>query len=330
MAMNGKRLAVLLGLLLMIAVLPHLSHAQRSKIPRIGLLFVPSESVHSRLVGAFRQGMRELGYIEGRTVFFEGRYADGQADRLPRLAAELVALNVDVIVTAASPAVSAAGRATSTIPIVFAAVGDAVAAGHVSSLARPGGNITGLSLLGKELSSKRLELLKELYPRAARLAVLFNPQDHGMAIRVAEAQAAARALGLSVLLLEIKTPKEFEHAFSTMTKEHPDAILTVVDGLTMAHRKRIIDFAAENRLPAIYETKEFTETGGLMSYGPDLSENYRRAAMFVDKILKGTKPTDLPVEQPSTFEFVVNLKTARALGIAVPQALLLRADKIIE
>ena len=285
--MNPKRLAAVIGLVLTIVAIPHLSPAQPSKIPRIGLLFVPSESVHSRLVEAFRQGMRELGYIEGRTVRLESRYAGGQLDRLPGLAAELVALDVDVIVTAASPAVRAAGRATSTIPIVFAAVGDAVAAGHVSSLARPGGNITGLSLLGRELSPKRLELLKEVSPGAARLAVLSNPQDHGMAIRVAEVQAAARALGVSVLLLEIRAPADFERAFSTMTSARPDALLTVV---------------------------EFTRSGGLMSYGPDLSENYRRAALYVDKILKGAKPADLPVEQPSRFELV----------------LLLRADEVVE
>ena len=326
--MTWRRLAFVLALVLLVS---GLSGAQpATKIPRIGLLFTPSESFIAELVQVFRQGLRELGWVEGRTVAIESRYAEGQVDRLPRLAAELVALQVDVIVTADSPAINAAARATTTIPIVFAAAGDPVAAGHVSSLARPGGNITGLSLLATELSPKRLQLLKEAAPRTTRLAILFNPQDPSMVRRVQEAQAAAQALGMATVPLPVRAPGDFEGAFAVMIREHADCLLTVVDGLTIRNSKRIVDFASANRIPAVYEIRDFVERGGLLSYGPKPRENYRRAAAYVDKLLRGAKPTDLPVEQPTVFELVINLKTAKALGLTIPQSVLLRADQVIE
>jgi len=304
--------------------------AQRAKVPQIGLLFLPTRPAHAHLLEAFQQGLRELGYVEGQNIAIEYRYADGKRDRLPELAAELVALKVDVIVTASSPAIKALQQATTTIPIVFAATGDPVAEGHVSSLARPGGNITGLSILGTELSGKRLQLLKEVSPNAARAALLFNPANLGMTIREREAHAAARVLGIGIRSVEVREPSDFDRAFSAITRERPDVLLTVVDGLTLQHRRRIVDFAATNRLPAMYETRDFVESGGLMSYGPSLSENYRRAATYVHKILKGAKPVDLPVEQPMRFEFVINMKTAKALGLTLPPSIMVRADQVIE
>ena len=328
--MRWRRLAFVLPLVLLVSG-PHLSGAQpATKIPRIGLLFAPSESFIADLVQVFRQGLRELGWVEGRTVAIESRYAEGQVDRLPRLAAELVALQVDVIVTADSTAINAAARATTTIPIVFAAAGDPVAAGHVSSLARPGGNITGLSLLATELSPKRLQFLKEAAPRATRLAILFNPQDPSMVLRVQEAQAAAQALGMATVPLPVRAPGDFEGAFAVMTREHADCLLTVVDGLTIRNSKSIVDFAAANRIPAVYEIRDFVERGGLLSYGPKPRENYRRAAAYVDKLLRGAKAAELPIEQPTQFELVVNLRTAKGLGLALPPALMLRVDQVIE
>lgn len=298
--------------------------------PRIGLLFAPPESAHAPLREAFLKGLQDLGYVEGRTIVIEKRYAEGKPERLPQLAAELVDLKVDIIVTAAFSPITAARRATTTIPIVFAATGDPVAAGHVSSLSRPGGNITGFSLLATDTTSKRLQLLQEVSPRAKRVALLFNPEDFGMTVRVSEAQSAARALGMAIVLHEIRGGADFERAFAEMTQQRPDALLAVVDATTLQHRGRIVAFAAEQRIAAIYETGEFVQTGGLMSYGPALADNYRRAAGYVDKILKGARPADLPVQQPSKIELVINANAARALGLQIPQSVLLRADRIIE
>jgi putative ABC transport system substrate-binding protein len=300
------------------------------KVPRIGMLFAPSEATHAPLRDAFLQGLRDLGYEEGRTIVLEKRYAEGHPERLPKLASELVELKVDVIVTAGFSAISAARQATTTIPIVFAATGDPVAAGHVSSLARPGGNITGLSVLATETTPKRLQLLRDVHPSAARVALLFNPTDFGMTVRVTEAQSAARALGIAVSTHEVRAGADFDRAFVAMEKARPDALLAVVDGLTLQHRRRIVEFAAANRIAAIYETSEFVESGGLMSYGPSAADNYRRAAGYVDRILKGAKPADLPVEQPSKIELVINAKSARALGLVIPQSVLLRADRILD
>ena len=323
----GGVVAALLAILLAGA---HAHGQPATKLPRIGLLFTPTASVHAPLRHALGQGLQGLGYVEGRTVVIETRYAEGRVENLPQLAAELVALKVDVIVTAGSAAINAAAQAAPTTPIVFCGAGDAVAAGHVISLARPGGNITGLSVLGTELSPKRLQLLRELHPGSTRLAILFNPADAGMLRRVTEAQTAARARGMGVMPLEVRTSGDFDIAFTAMRKEQPDALLTVVDAFTLQNRKRIVDFAAAHRIAAIYETREFVDSGGLISYGPSLADNYRRAAVYVDKILKGAKPAELPVEQPTKFELVINRTTARTLGLTVPPALQLRVDEFVD
>ena len=328
--MRSRSLALAFIVLAALAV-GQAANAQLSpKTPRIGLLFAPPESAHAPLRDAFLKGLQDLGYVEGRTIVIEKRYAEGKPERLPQLAAELVNLKVDVIVTAAFSPITAARQATTTIPIVFAATGDPVAAGHVSSLARPGGNITGFSLLATDTTSKRLQMLLEVSPRAKRVALLFNPEDFGMAVRVSEAQSAARALGMSIMLHEIRSGADFERAFAAMTQERPDALLAVVDATTLQHRGRIVAFAAVQRIAAIYETGEFVQSGGLMSYGPALADNYRRAAGYVDRILKGARPADLPVQQPSKIELVISANAARALGLPIPQSLLLRADRIIE
>ena len=302
----------------------------RKAPPTIGMLLLPSREAATSNVQAFQHGLRELGYTDGQNLRIEYRYAGGRIDQLPTLAAELVALNVDVIVTATSPATKAAGQATRTIPIVFATAGDPVAAGHVSNLARPGGNITGFSVLGKELSGKRLELLREIAPRTARAALLFNPDDSGMALRVAETQSAAKLLGIAVQSVQVREAGDFENAFSTIEKSRPDVLLTVLDGFTFQHRSRIVDFANRNRLAAMYESSAFVDSGGLISYGPSLRENYRRAATYVHKILQGSKAGDLPVELPTRFELFVNLTAARGLGLNIPQSILLRADRVVE
>jgi len=304
--------------------------AQAQQTKTIGMLLLPSREAAASNVQAFQRGLAELGYVEGRNIQVEYRYADGKIDRLPALAAELVAANVNVIVTATSPATKAAGQATRTIPIVFATAGDPVAAGHVSNLARPGGNITGFSVLARELSTKRLELLKEMAPSAGRVALLFNPDDSGMTLRVTEASTAAQGLGIAVQPVQVREPSDFDGAFSAIEKGRPDVLLTVLDGFTFQHRDRIVDFASRKRLPAMYESSAFVNSGGLVSYGPSLPDNYRRAAGYVHKILNGSKPGDLPVELPTRFELFVNLKTARALGVTIPPSILLRADRVIE
>ncbi len=301
---------------------------QAGKIPRIGLLRPgPPPDIYGE---AFRQGMRDLGYVEGRNIVIEVRYAEGKLDRLPELAAELVRLKVDVIVTSTEGGIRAAKEATSTIPIVFAAHGDPVGMGFVASLARPGGNITGFSTLAKELVGKRMELLREVFPRISRVAVLWNSVSQGMRLRVGEAEVAAKTLGISLQSVGVRDPDELDAAFSAMAKDRPDALVTLVDPFTVSHRKRIVDFAARSQLPAMYETRDFVDSGGLISYGPNIAGLYRRAAGYVDKILKGAKPADLPVEQPMRFELVINLKTAKALGLTIPQSVMVRADQVIQ
>ena len=317
----------------LVAILIAWAHAQAqpgAKLVRIGLLFAPTATLHAPLRDAFLHGLQELGYVDGRTIAIETRYAEGRTERLPQLAAELVAMKVDVIVTAGSAAINAAAHATTTIPIVFAGAGDPVAAGHVASLARPGGNITGLSVLATDLSPKRLQLLKELQPSSHRLAVLFNPADAGMMRRVTEVQGAARAIGMTVAPIEVRSPADFEAAFTTMTKEPPDALLTVVDAFTLQHRQRVVDFAATHRIAAVYETREFVDSGGLVSYGPSLADNYRRAAAYVARILKGAKPADLPVEQPVKFELVINRTALRGLRLDLHPSLQARVDQFVD
>jgi putative ABC transport system substrate-binding protein len=302
------------------------------KVPRIGCLSTrsPADASAQSYLRAFRQGLRELGYVEGQNIAIEYRWAEGQQEVLPHLAAELVRLQVDVIVTSAEPAIRAAKEATAVIPIVMAVTGDPVGSGLVASLARPGGNITGLSLMGTELGSKLLELLKQAAPKASRIAVLWNAAYPVKARELAEMQAAARLLGMTLHPVEVRALADFDTAFASMTRERPHGLITVSDPLTLTHRRQIVDFAAHNRLPMISEVKEFAEAGGLMTYGPSLPDMFRRAAYYVERILKGAKPTDLPVEQPTKFELVLNRKTAQALGITFPPTLLVLADEVIQ
>ena len=301
---------------------------QPARVPRIGFLSLYSrpQPVHE----AFLQGLREFGYVEGRTIAIEYRWAGLNPDRLREAAAELARLPVDLIVTTGGntpPLV--AKNATRTIPIVFI-VGDPVRSGLVASLAKPGGNLTGLSLQVTELNAKRLGLLKEAVPDVSRVAVLANPATPLRGPSLQEVEAAARVLGVQLRVLDARAPAEFESAFSAMTRERVGALLVLSDAMFYDQRRRIVDLAAKSRLPGTYHRREFAEAGGLMSYGTNLADIYRRLAIYVDKILKGAKPADLPVEQPTKFELVVNLKTARALGLTVPPSILLRADQVIQ
>ena len=303
---------------------------QAGKVYRVGYMGTSSPSLESNLVEAFRRGLRDLGYVEGQNILVEYRWAEGQYDRFGQFAAELVRLKVDVIVTAGTPGTLAAKSATTTIPIVMAVAGDALEAGLVSSLARPGGNVTGLSTLLPELEGKRLELLKQIVPKLARLAVLTNPTNPFTAIAWKHTEVAAQVLRVRLQPIEVRAPKEFDRAFATITNERPDALTIIADRFLLTHRKRILDFAAKARLPAIYPYWEFVEEGGLLAFGPSYPVMFQRAAAYVDKILKGATPASLPIEQPSKFELVVNLKTARVLGLTISPSLLLRADRTIE
>ena len=323
----------LLLLILAMAILgvPFAAEAQQAgKVYRIGYLQGSSSTTLPHVVAGFRDGLRELGWIEGQNLIIEYRWAEGSTERLPGLAAELVRLKVDLVVAVSTPGAQAAKHATREIPIVFGMVSDPVASGLVASLAHPGGNVTGWSNILPEMSGKLLELLKEAMPGASRIAVLYDPANPGKALELKELQAAARVLGVTLQSLEVPSPKELEAAFSTMTRRRPDALITFVDAVTLPHRQRIVEFAAKSRLPAMYQVREFVEAGGLMSYGLSVERQMRRAAHFVDKILKGAKPSDLPVEQPTKFELVLNLKTAKALGLKIPQSVLVRADEVIQ
>ena len=304
---------------------------QPAKVARIGYL-APSLAANPQNHEAFRQGLRDLGYVEGGNVVLEYRDAEGKPERFPALAAELVALKVDVIVAPTTLAAVAAEQATRTIPIVFATAGDPVTSGLVISLARPGGNVTGLSILAPELVGKRLELLTQAVPGVSRVAVLWHPGGMGERMdkdMAKEADAAARALGVRLHFVEARGPADFERAFSDVTRGHAGALTVLGSTMFSDERRRLVDLAARNRLPAVYTSKEFVDAGGLMAYGPNVADLYRRAATYVDKILKGATPTDLPVEQPTKFVLVVNLKTAKALGLTIPPSLLLRADEVI-
>ena len=301
------------------------------KVHRIGYLSGSSATAVLRFVEGFRQGLRDLGWVEGQNIVIDYRFAEGRFDRLPDLAAELVRLKVEVIVAGPTPPAVAAKNATGTIPIVMYAVGDPVGQGLVASLARPGGNVTGLSFtVGSETFGKGLELLKETVPEVRRLAVLSNPANASHALAIENVKVAARSLGVQLQLLEARGPEEFEGAFAAMAKERVAALLVPTDPVFFLHRARLAELAAKNRLPSVHSLREYVEAGGLMSYGPSLLDLLRRAATFVDKILKGAKPADLPVEQPTKFELVINLKTAKALGLTIPQSLLLRTDQVIE
>jgi putative ABC transport system substrate-binding protein len=306
---------------------------QAGKVYRIGVLLpdsLPSLSQADPLLDAFRQGLRHHGYFEGQNLVIERRYAEGQPERFPNLVAELVWINADVIVTSGAPAAQAAKQATSTVPIVMAQINDPVGLGLVTSLTRPGGNVTGLANLHSELGAKQMELLKEILPRATRVAVPWNPANPGAAMILGHLQHAARALRLTLQSIEMRHPGEFDSAFATMVKERADAVLLPPDPSFLPHGKRIVSLAAANRLPTIFGWKELVEAGGLLAYGPSVPDLFKRAATYVDRILKGAKPGDLPVEQPAMFELVINLKTAKALGITIPPSLLARADRVIE
>ena len=302
---------------------------QPERIHRIGILSTVSGSVFSARVEAFRQRLRELGYVEGKNILIEYRYAEGKEERLPDLVAELVRLKVDIIVTIGPGPTLAAKKASATIPIVFAGASDPVGTGLVSSLAQPGGNITGLSLMAPDLDGKRLELLKEAVPKVARVAFLWRSGGSRGNLPLTDMEAAAKALGLKLLSLEVRSLDDFEGAFARAKKERAQALITTTGALINTQQRRVLDFAAKNRLPAIYHYSEFVEAGGLMSYGPDNTDVFRRAATYVDKILKGAKPADLPVQQATKFEFIINLKAAKQIGLTIPVNVLERANQVI-
>ncbi|MGH7322270.1 MAG: ABC transporter substrate-binding protein, partial [Candidatus Rokuibacteriota bacterium] len=305
-ARRGFIVALAIGVL----VAPFTAHAQASKIPRIGLLRTASRDAPDPAAEGLRQGLRELGHVEGQSISIEYRWAEGRPERIPALAAELVRLNVDVIVTGGENAILAAKQATSTIPIVMGASNDPVSAGLVASLARPGGNVTGMTVLSPELSRKRLQLLKEALPRASRVAILSNPAYLGTLLDLSETRSAAQELGLTLQNVEVRSPADLEAALAA-ARERSDVLIPLGDPFFTAHRARIVSLATKHLFPGMYYWKEFVEAGGLMSYGPSLRDLYRRAATHVDKILKGARPADLPVEQPTKFELVINLKTAK-------------------
>jgi putative tryptophan/tyrosine transport system substrate-binding protein len=302
---------------------------QVGRTVNIGYLGNSSPSLESNLVEAFREGLRQLGYVEGRNLIIKFAWAEGQQERHPALARELVRLTPDVILTAGTPGTLAAKQATQSIPIVTAIAGDAVATGLVASLAKPGGNVTGLSTLAPELDGKRLELLKEAVPKLSRVAVLRNPANPFTTIAWKAMQPAAEALGLKLQPVDASSPNDLDRALTTIKAAHPDGLVFIVDRFLASYRAAIVQFVATNRLPGMFPYPEFAQEGGLMTYGPDYADLFRRTATYVDRILKGAKPGDLPIEQPTKFELVINLKTARVLGLTIPQSILVRADEVI-
>jgi ABC-type uncharacterized transport system substrate-binding protein len=306
------------------------SAQQPKKVPWIGFLGATYPSTNAARIEAFRQGLRELGYVEGKNIVIEYRWAEGKLDRLPTLAVELVRLKVEVIVTAGPPPTRAAKEATSTIPIVMGFDNDPVGNGFVASLARPGGNITGLATLAPEISGKQLELLKEIVPRFSRVAVFGTSTQPGTAQALRETELAAGAFGVQLQYLDVLGPKDIETAFQAARKGRADAVLVLSSAVIFSQRTQIADLAVKNRLPVIFPQSEYVEDRGLMSYAPNYADLFRRAATYVDKILKGAKPADLPVEQPTKFEFIINLKAAKQIGLTIPQKVLARADRVIK
>ena len=326
------RLIVLI-LALGFTLTPLAAGAQESKAGRtvtIGYLGNSSPSLESNLVEAFREGLRQLGYVEGHNLIIKYWWAEGQQERSAVLAAELVRLKPDVILTSGTLGTLAAKQATQSIPIVTAIVGDPVAAGLVSSLAKPGGNVTGLSTLAPELSGKRLELFKQAVPKLSRVVALLNPANPFTTIAWKATQPAADALGVKLQPVEARSPDDLDRAFATIKAARPNGLIVLPDRLLLAYRESIVRFMAKNRLPGMFPFREFVQEGGLMAYGPDYTDMYRHAATYVAKILRGAKPADLPMEQPTKFDLVINLKTAKALGLTVPQSFLARADEIIQ
>lgn len=325
--MNGRIVIWLLTAVLLTAV--SLAEAQQAvKVPRIGALAGGTPASFASRYEAFRQGLRELGWVEGQNIAIEYRYAEGKMKRLPDLAAEMVRLKVDLILTAGDISVRAAKQVTQTIPVVVAVSSDLVGSGYVASLARPGGNITGMSGF-LELAGKRLELLKAAFPKVSRVAFLWNPTNAANVASFRETEIAAPAFGVQLLSLGVRRFDEFESAFREAIRGRPDALIAVADTFLLTYRARIVDFAAKNRLPAIYANQDYMDAGGLMFYGANVADQYRRAAIYVDKILKGAKPADLPVEQPTKLELVINLKTAKQIGMTIPPNVLARADRVI-
>jgi len=325
------RFALITSVGLGILTHPFLAIAQPPpKVVHIGYLGVGGRTPDGAPPGVLREGLRDLGYINGQNVAYEARFAEGKAERLPGLAAELVGLKVDVIVATGGPATAAASQATATIPIVMApAAGDAVALGWIASLPRPGRNVTGLTDESVQLSAKRMELLKEAVPQAALIAVLWDANDPGMTLRYREIEKAARLLRVEVQALGVREPEDFAGAFATMTRRRPDAIFLVSDVLTNMNRKRVIEFATTHRIPAMYEYSLYVRDGGLMSYGPSFEDGFRLAARYIDRLVKGAKPADLPAEQPTQYYLAVNLTTAATLGLTFPPSLVIRTDEVV-
>jgi len=321
---------ITLALVMLLFALCFPAEAQQpGKVLRIGVLISGSPSNAPRRLQAFQHGLLELGYVEGKNILIEYRYAEGKLEPVPELAAELVRLKVDVLVTDTSNATQAAKNATKTIPVVFTTANDPVGDGQVASLARPGGNLTGFSILALDLNGKRLEILKEAFPTVMRVAFLTRMGARTAEQRFKEAEVAAKGLGLRLQFLGAKGAEDLESAFDAAKRSGAQAVIAHPSTFVVTNRARIIDLAAKHRLPAIYSSTEAAEAGGLMSYGPDIVDNYRRAAVYVDKILKGAKPADLPVQQPTKFEFVINRKTAKQIGLTIPPNVLVRADRVI-
>jgi putative ABC transport system substrate-binding protein len=326
---TAARLIVALALVMLTA--PLVAEAQQpGTVPRIGVLLTGSPSAGAPYVDAFTRGLRELGHVEGQSVAIESRWVEERSDRFIDVAADLVRTKVDLIVVWGTTAATAAKRATSTVPIVFVAAGDPVGTGLLASLARPGGNITGITNISADMIGKLLELLKEVVPGVTRVAALRNPSNPVSAPQLAWTQSAARALGVQLQVIEVQDPKEFESGFAAMTRERADALIVLADPMFLSERNRIAYLAEKNRMPAVFNVRQYVEAGGLMAYGPSLVELFHRAATYVDKILKGAKPADLPVELPTKFELVVNLKTAKTLGLTIPQSILLQAVEVME
>jgi putative tryptophan/tyrosine transport system substrate-binding protein len=328
----AMRKAGVLSILVLLAVAVIAEAQQPTKISRIGFLSARDPATESTRAAAIRLALRDLGYIEGQNIAIEYRYAEGKLDRLPELAVELVRLKVDVIMAGGDPGIRAAKNATKAIPIVTMGGGtDPIEAGFVESLARPGGNVTGITNLGRELGGKRLELLKEAVPKVARVAVLYDPSNTSSVREVKEdLPVAARALRLTIQPWEVRAADDFERVFAALNKERPDGLYVSPGPVINVNQKRTVAFALRSRLPAMYSNRDAVDAGGLMYYGADLAESYRRVAYFVNKILKGAKPADLPVEQPTKFELIINLKTAKQIGLTIPPNVLARADKVIK
>jgi putative ABC transport system substrate-binding protein len=306
------------------------AEAQQAKVARIGFLGNSTSELEANLIGPFREGLRELGYIEGKNIAIEWRWAEGKYERFPGLIAELIGSKAELIVTAGTPASLAVKKATTTIPLVMIAVGDPVGSGLIASLAHSRGNVTGLTSISPELDGKRLELLREVVPNISHVAVMWNPTSPLQVVAEKATRAAAQPMGIRILSLGVHADEQFDHAFATIRKEKPGALLVLADRLFLHNRARIMEFAIHNRLPGVHAYVELVEAGGLMSYGPSYSGMHKRAAYYIDKILKGTNPADLPIEAPAKFELVVNIKAAKQIGVSIPPSVLYRADRVIK